>query len=55
MFGSKSATDAELRASVDALTSIGVDHEVRKLARSYASKATKSLKRYDSKAQYSLQ
>jgi len=55
VFGSKSATDAELRASVDALTSIGVDHEVRKLARSYASKATKSLKRYDSKAQYSLQ
>jgi len=46
VFGSKSATNAELKAAVDVLINIGVDAEVRKMARFYASKASDALKSY---------
>ncbi len=55
VFGSKNATSAELRASVDVLVSTGVDDEVRKMARFYATKSTNALKSYDNKAKYALQ
>ncbi|MGH9909060.1 MAG: polyprenyl synthetase family protein [Nitrososphaerales archaeon] len=55
VFGSKNATDMELKAAVDVLVNIGVDDEVRKMARFYASKAMNALKSYDdSKAKYAL-
>lgn len=55
VFGSKNATDIELKAAVDVLVNIGVDDEVRKMARFYASKAMNALKSYsDSKAKHAL-
>ncbi|MFQ5940642.1 MAG: polyprenyl synthetase family protein, partial [Nitrososphaerales archaeon] len=47
VFGSRKATNIELRAAVDVLASIGVDDDVRKMARFYASKAMKALKGYE--------
>jgi geranylgeranyl diphosphate synthase type I len=56
VFGSKNATNTELKAAVDVLVNIGVDDEVRKMARFYASKAINALKSYsDSKAKRALQ
>ncbi|MFQ5969426.1 MAG: polyprenyl synthetase family protein [Nitrososphaerales archaeon] len=56
VFGSKNVTESELKEAVNVLTSIGVDREVRNMARVYATKAVKSIKMYkDSKAKHALQ
>lgn len=56
VFGSKNATNLELKAAVHILASIGVDDDVRKMARFYASKAMNALKSYkDSNAKHALQ
>tara|TARA_Y100000780_G_C13672751_1_gene413062 strand:+ start:430 stop:1425 length:996 start_codon:yes stop_codon:yes gene_type:complete len=56
VFGSKNASNAEIRTVVDIFTNIGVDNDVRKMARFYTSKALDILKLYnDSKAKYALQ
>lgn len=55
VFGSKNATNTELKVAVDVLASIGVDDEVRKMARLYASKAIDNLKHYENKAKHDLQ
>lgn len=47
VFGSKNASDTELKAVLDILSRIGIDHDVRKLARLYVSKALDALKSYD--------
>jgi geranylgeranyl diphosphate synthase type I len=55
VFGSKSASTAEVRAAASVLTRMGVDDEVRKMARFYASKATNALRGYqESKAKNAL-
>lgn len=55
VFGSKNATNADLKAAVDVLVGIGVNDDVRKMARFYASKAMDNLKMYDdSKAKHAL-
>ncbi|MEM2759828.1 MAG: polyprenyl synthetase family protein [Nitrososphaerales archaeon] len=56
VFGVKSSSNTELKTAVDVLVNMGVDTEVRKMARFYASKALEGLKSYaESKPKRSLQ
>jgi geranylgeranyl diphosphate synthase type I len=56
VFGTKNATDSELKEAVGILVSVGVDREVRHMARFYATKAIDAMKTYrDSKAKRALQ
>ncbi len=56
VFGTKNATDSELKEAVSILVSVGVDREVRHMARFYATKAIDTIKTYrDSKAKRALQ
>lgn len=56
VFGSRGVTYNELKEAVNVLTKSGVDREVRKMARFYATKAIESIKAYkDSKAKHALQ
>lgn len=56
VFGTKNATDSELKEAVGILVSVGVDREVRHMARFYATKAIDTIKTYrDSKAKRALQ
>ncbi len=56
VFGTKNASETELKEAVSVLVSVGVDRDVRNMARFYATKAIDSIKGYDdSKAKRALQ
>jgi len=56
VFGTKNVSETELKEAVSVLVNVGVDRDVRNMARFYATKAIDSIKRYDdSKAKRALQ
>ena len=56
VFGTKNVSEIELKEAVSVLVSVGVDRDVRNMARFYARKAIDSIKGYnDSKAKRALQ
>ncbi|MGH9923274.1 MAG: polyprenyl synthetase family protein, partial [Nitrososphaerales archaeon] len=56
IFGTKNASETELKEAVSVLVNAGVDRDVRNMARFYATKAIDSIKGYDdSKAKRALQ